>query len=94
MALRDWVVATATLATPATLAGEMQPVATVAVASRANDEACYRWRVIGSRCGVYEVCCLPELTAAEVRELYPGATVEPLPDEAAPDTRHEHAQSV
>ena len=40
----------------------------------------YRWRVIGSRCGVYEVCFLPEATHAEVSALYPGAVVEPLPD--------------
>ena len=40
----------------------------------------YRWRVIGSRCGVYEVCFLPEATHAEVSALYPGAAVSPLPD--------------
>lgn len=38
----------------------------------------YRWRVTGSRCGVYEVCFLPEATHAEVSALYLGATVEPM----------------
>lgn len=51
-----------------------------------TDESCahvaavhYRWRITGSRCGVYEACFLPETTHAEVSALYPGAKVEPLP---------------
>ena len=38
----------------------------------------YRWRVTGARCGVYEVCFLPEATHAEVSALYPGAAVKPM----------------
>ena len=40
----------------------------------------YRWRVSGPKCGAFEVCCLPEMTADEMRACYPGATLMPLPD--------------
>lgn len=47
----------------------------------------YRWRVILADGTQFEVCCRPELTAAEMRELYPGAAVATLPDAAiAPRT--------
>jgi hypothetical protein len=39
----------------------------------------YRWRVILADGVPLEVCCLPELTAAEMCELYPGTTLAPLP---------------
>jgi hypothetical protein len=42
----------------------------------------YRWRVkLSDR--TIEVCCLPELTAAEMLGRYPGAELEP-PSDAAP----------
>jgi hypothetical protein len=40
----------------------------------------YRWLVTGPDVPPLEVCCLPELTEAEMRGRYPGATMEPLPD--------------
>ena len=40
----------------------------------------YRWRVIGASNGVKEVCCLPEMTAAELQVCYPGARLVPLTD--------------
>jgi hypothetical protein len=40
----------------------------------------YRWRVFLADGTPFEVCCLPELTAAEMRELYPGVTITTLPD--------------
>jgi hypothetical protein len=56
-------------------------LAELSAATDASDLAAYyRWRVSGSRCGVYEVCFLPEATSAEVSALYPGAVVEPLAD--------------
>jgi tubulysin polyketide synthase-like protein len=44
----------------------------------------YRWRITGSKCGVFEACFLPEATRAEVSALFPGATVAPLADNIAP----------
>ena len=40
----------------------------------------YRWWVILADGGRFEVRVLPEATADAVRELYLGATVEPIPD--------------
>ena len=40
----------------------------------------YRWRVILADGTPFEVCCLPELTASEIRDLYLGANVAPLSD--------------
>jgi hypothetical protein len=56
------------------------PEAKYATGVPTHARACYRWRVSGSHCGVYEVCFLPEATFAEVSALYPGAVVLPLPD--------------
>jgi hypothetical protein len=46
----------------------------------AGDAAHYRWRVTVSDGTPFEVCCLPEITAAEMHALYAGARVEPLDD--------------
>jgi hypothetical protein len=51
---------------------------TAAVAPLAPQSAHYRWRVILADHTAFEVCCLPELTLTEMRELYPGTTVQPL----------------
>ena len=55
----------------------------------------YRWCVILADGTPFEVCCLPELTLAEVRELYRGATVQPMPDAPGPvaTPRSQHAPS-
>lgn len=86
MALRDWLAATATLATSATLPDETTPtvatVATVAVATSANDEAARRWQVRYPGVGPMEVIFAPEATHAEVAALYPGARIDALPDDA------------
>src|SRR5690349_6666750 len=42
----------------------------------------YRWRVTLPDGTPFEVCCLPETSAAEMRTLYAGARVESLPDSA------------
>lgn len=60
------------------LANAPEVQGTAAVPSHGG--AHYRWRVSGSRCGVYEVCFLPEATHAEVSALYPGAVMQPLSD--------------
>ena len=44
------------------------------------DVARYRWRVTLPGGSPFEVCALPELTRAEMAALYPGTTLEPLPD--------------
>jgi hypothetical protein len=49
----------------------------------ADDAPHYRWRVTLPDGTPFEVCCLPETTAAEMRAVYAGATVAPLPDSAA-----------
>jgi hypothetical protein len=41
----------------------------------------YRWRIIGAATNVKEVCCLPEMTAAELQACYPGARIRALPDQ-------------
>jgi hypothetical protein len=75
-------VATATSATSATKAHQgpatVATVATVAAASPAR--AHYRWRVTLPGGTPFEVCCLPEVTTAEMQELYRGATVLSLHD--------------
>jgi hypothetical protein len=49
-------------------------------AEAANDATSFRWRVgVGGR--DFEVRTLPEATAAEMLALYPGADIEPLPDD-------------
>jgi len=40
----------------------------------------YRWRIVGAAANVKEVCCLPEMTAAELQACFPGARVLPSPD--------------
>ena len=52
------------------------------VAVPVNDpaEAHYRWLVILPDGTAFEVCCSPELTLGEMRELYRGATLQALPD--------------
>lgn len=45
------------------------------------EAAHYRWRVTLRDGSLFEACCLPETTAAEMRELYPGTTLEPWPNE-------------
>jgi hypothetical protein len=52
------------------------------VASVADTRAHYRWLVTISAGGAFEVCCLPETTAAEMAQLYPRAELRPLPDAA------------
>jgi len=42
----------------------------------------FRWRIVGSSDGVCEACFLPETTHAQVSAAYPGATVEPILEEA------------
>jgi hypothetical protein len=53
-----------------------------AVASDAHENGSprYRWRVIEASGKSKEVCCLPEMTADEIRACYPGACLMPLPD--------------
>ena len=46
----------------------------------ANDEASHRWRVTTPAGASVEVWITPEATADDVRAIYPGATLEPLPD--------------
>jgi hypothetical protein len=74
-------VATATPATDATeWEKDSDSVARVATAAVANlPGAHYRWRVILADDTPLDVCCLPELTLTEMRELYRGATVQPVP---------------
>ena len=43
----------------------------------------YRWLILGSDSRRREVCCLPEMTARELADCYPGARFLPLPDSAA-----------
>jgi hypothetical protein len=45
----------------------------------------YRWLVIGASGPAKEVCCLPEMTAAEMQACYPGAHVMALPDVVTED---------
>jgi hypothetical protein len=42
----------------------------------------FRWRGILCEGRAMEVCFLPELTRSEVEVRYPGAAVEPLPDDS------------
>ena len=53
------------------------------VASVADPRTHYRWLVTISSGGAFEVCCLPETTAAEMAQLYPRAELRPLADAAA-----------
>jgi hypothetical protein len=53
------------------------------VASIEPEPARYRWRVILADSTPFEVCCLPELTLAEMRDLYQGAAVEPVAEGGA-----------
>lgn len=73
--------ATATSATPATERQDgLGTVARVATVAAPNVAPRYRWRVSlpdGTR---LEVCCLPQLTAAEMLERYADARLVPLPD--------------
>jgi TubC N-terminal docking domain len=39
----------------------------------------YRWRVTSPSGETNEVCCLPEMTAAELQDRYPGRRLVPLP---------------
>ena len=50
------------------------------VAPVESEPVYYRWRVILADGTPFEVCCLPELTLSEMRGLYAGLTLEPLPD--------------
>jgi hypothetical protein len=43
----------------------------------------YRWRIIDPVAGDKEVCCLPEMTEAEMRRCYPSARLFALPDAVA-----------
>jgi hypothetical protein len=43
----------------------------------------YRWLISDQDGNGREVCCLPEMTAAELTPCYPGARLLPLPDAAA-----------
>jgi hypothetical protein len=43
----------------------------------------YRWLVVEVDGGRHEVCCLPEMTSAELGPCYPDADLIPLPDGAA-----------
>jgi hypothetical protein len=43
----------------------------------------YRWRVILADGAPFEVCCLPEMTADEMRGLYECAIVQPMEDAPA-----------
>jgi hypothetical protein len=45
-----------------------------------SDAPHYRWRVTLAEGNMIEVCCLPQLTGAEMQERYPGARLIPLPD--------------
>ena len=54
---------------------EMERVAAPVPAS-----AHYRWRVTIPDGSTFEVCCLPELAAVDMGELYPGTALEPLPE--------------
>jgi hypothetical protein len=51
----------------------------------------YRWRVILADGTPFEVCCSPELTLAEMHELYPRVTLTPLPDAPEPALAHHEA---
>jgi TubC N-terminal docking domain len=44
----------------------------------------YRWRIVEVSGEAKEVCCLPEMTAAEVLARYSGAQVRALPDGVTP----------
>lgn len=89
MALKDWVsgrAATATSATPAAYGREtgrtVATVATVAVATSAKREVRHwRFRLNYLDGSSGEVRTLPEATVAEATLLWPGAIVEPLPDD-------------
>lgn len=43
----------------------------------------YRWLIVELDGNGHEVCCLPEMAAAELAPCYPGARLLPLPDAAA-----------
>jgi hypothetical protein len=63
---------------------DLLDIARSALAERsADDEPHFRWLVRLPAGSALEVVVLPELTAAEMRQRYPGATLEPLPDSAA-----------
>lgn len=42
----------------------------------------YRWLIVEPRGGSREVCCLPEMTHAELAPCYSDARLVPLPDSA------------
>jgi hypothetical protein len=42
----------------------------------------YRWLIVELDDNGHEVCCLPEMTAAQLTPCYPGARFLPLPDAA------------
>jgi hypothetical protein len=54
----------------------------------------YRWCVTPRDGTPFEVCCLPEMTAAEMQALYPTATVEPLPASPAAPTQNRNSVAV
>ena len=86
MSLRAWA-GLATSATSATGSTDDGPrVATVAtVATDAISHEPYRrWRVTTAAGASLEVLFTPDATAQQVVELYPGAALEPLPEEAGP----------
>jgi hypothetical protein len=43
----------------------------------------YRWLILEADGRQREICCLPEMTAAEMAMCYPGQQFMPLPDSAA-----------
>ena len=51
------------------------------VAAVANDGARYWWRVSYPAGRAFDFCALPEQNRQQVRDRYPGADVEPLPDD-------------
>lgn len=49
-----------------------------------QDRPHYRWLIVDpDGGGRRELCCLPEMTAAELATCYPGARIVPLPESAA-----------
>ena len=84
MSLRDWI-QVATPATPATLSIHQRPtvakVATVARGIESAEGTHWRWQICKPD-GWGEVRCTPAATRAQVAELYPSASMEPLPDTA------------
>lgn len=64
--------------------GALLDLARVAAARPANATgAHYRWRIVMPDGRALESCFLPEVTATEVRQAFPGCTAEPLPDGAS-----------